>query len=112
MKESAGLTWTLEEDFQNSDRGSLATGVSGTLGANITPSFMEQFFMAEQGSSLSIPIHCQLSLEEDIRISDRGNLARDVSGTLGVNIRPFFFTVKFFLAEQESSLSTHRSLTE
>ena len=36
----------IAEDFENSNRGILATDVSRTLGVNITPFFMVEFFMA------------------------------------------------------------------
>ena len=45
-----------------------------------------------------------IAVEEDFENSDRGKLNRNVSGTLGVNIRPFF-AVKYFMAELGSTLS-------
>ena len=44
----------VEDEIENSDRGNLATDVSGTLGVNITPHFTVEFLLAELGSSLSI----------------------------------------------------------
>ena len=55
VDEQVGLTDAVGGDFENSDLGNLARDVSGTLEANIRPFFTVEFFMAEQGSSLSNP---------------------------------------------------------
>ena len=57
----------VEKEFKNCNRGNLGRDVSGILGVNIRPFFIAEFFVAEQGSSLSIP---QQSASMKVKVSD------------------------------------------